>query len=142
PFTFLGMLAVLSMLYLTGHVVLNGHLGIASAVAMATALVSLYWPATNWLETRRMIRRSRTSAGALFGFLDRGGSVGQAAEAAFLPGLSRVLEFDKVTLKEPGTGRNLLRGVSLAVRAGQKVAIVGPDEIEKHALVYLLVRFL
>lgn len=141
-FTFLGMLAVLSMLYLTGHVVLNGHLGIASAVAMATALVSLYWPASHWLETRRTLRRSRTAAGALFDFLDRGGSVGQAAEAEFLPGLSRVLEFDKVTLKEPGTGRNLLRSVSLSVRAGQKVAIVGPDEIEKHALVYLMVRFL
>lgn len=141
-FAFLAMLAALTLLYLTGHIVLNGHLGIASAVAMTTALVSLYWPATNWLEARRALRRSRAAAGVLFEFLDRGGSVGQAAEAEFLPGLTRLLEFDKVSLKEPATGRHLLRGVSLSVRAGHKVAIVGPDETEKHALVYLLVRFL
>ena len=57
-FAFLGMLAALTLLYLTGHVVLNGHLGVASAVAMSTALVSLYWPATIWLEARRTLRRT------------------------------------------------------------------------------------
>src|SRR5205823_4503122 len=44
--------------------------------------------------------------------------------------------------KEPGTGRKLLRGVSLSVQAGTRVALVGPDEMEKQALVYLLPRFL
>jgi ATP-binding cassette subfamily B protein len=36
----------------------------------------------------------------------------------------------------------LLQGVSLTIQAGQRVALVGPDEAEKHALVYLLPRFL
>jgi ATP-binding cassette subfamily B protein len=45
-------------------------------------------------------------------------------------------------LWEPGSGRSLLTDVSLTIRAGEKVAIVGPDEMEKHALVYLLPRFL
>jgi ATP-binding cassette, subfamily B, bacterial len=30
----------------------------------------------------------------------------------------------------------------LTIRAGEKIAIVGPDEIQKHALVFLLPRFL
>jgi ATP-binding cassette subfamily B protein len=32
--------------------------------------------------------------------------------------------------------------VSLTIRAGQRVALVGPDDIEKYALVYLIPRFL
>ena len=58
-----------------------------------------------------------------------------------MPAMAQRLEFDNVTLNEPGTGRKLLQGVSLVIQAGQRVALVGPEEMEKHALVYLLPRF-
>jgi ATP-binding cassette subfamily B protein len=102
----------------------------------------MYQPLVAWLDTRRVLRRGRESAVVLFEFLDRQGGVGQDVAAEFLPGLSRQLEFENVTLKEPGTGRKLLQGVSLTIKAGQRVALVGPDEMEKHALVYLTPRFL
>jgi ATP-binding cassette subfamily B protein len=139
---FLGMLAALGLLYVTGWVVLHGQLGVTSAIVMATALVSLYLPLVSWLESRRFLRRGRDSAVVLFEFLDRPGGVGQVVEAEFLPGLSKQLEFDNVTLKEPGTGRKLLQGVTLTIPAGQRVALVGPEDMEKHALVYLIPRFL
>jgi ATP-binding cassette subfamily B protein len=88
------------------------------------------------------MRRARDSAVVLFNFLDRSSSVGQAVEAEFLPPLSKQLEFDNVSLNEPGTGRKLLKGISLTVHAGQRVALVGPDDMQKHALVYLIPRFL
>src|SRR5207237_1837189 len=106
------------------------------------ALVCSYWPVARLLDNRRLVRRARESAKVLFAFLDRTGSVGQGVEAAFLPALHDVLEFDNVALREPGTDRKLLRGVSLRIPAGQRVALVGPDDMEKHALVYLLPRFL
>src|SRR5207248_3042659 len=59
-----------------------------------------------------------------------------------LPPLSQRLEFDEVTLKEPGAETYLLKGISLTIPAGQRVALFGPDELEKHALVYLVTRFL
>jgi ATP-binding cassette subfamily B protein len=141
-FAFLGLLAALILLLLGGFVILKGYLGVASAIIMVTALVSLYWPMATWLDNRRLFRRSRDSARVLFGFLDRTGSVGQGVEAEFLPALHQMLEFDNVTFREPGTDRKLLRGVSLTIQAGQRVALVGPDDMEKHALVYLLPRFL
>jgi ATP-binding cassette subfamily B protein len=141
-FAILALVAVLVLLYLTGHVILNGYLGAAGALTMITALAALYWPAAKLLDARRAMRRGRNAAKILFDFLDRPGSVGQSAEAEFLPGLSKGLEFDKVTLKEPVSGKPLLRGVSMLIRAGQRVAIVGPDEAEKHAIVFLLSRFL
>jgi len=139
---FLGTLAALVLLYVAGLIVLNGQLGVARGITMATALVSLYWPLVNWLEHRRIVRRSRQAAVTLFKFLDRPGEVGQVVGAEFLPPLRDRLEFDKVTLREPGTGRPLLQGVTLTVEAGQRVALVGPDDLEKQALVYLIPRFL
>ena len=141
-FGFLGLLAGLILLLLGGFVILYGYLGVASAMVMVTALVSLYWPMVAWLENRRLLRRSRESAKVLFDFLDRTGSVGQGVEAEFLPALNSKLEFDNVNLKEPGTERKLLRGITLTIQAGQKIALVGPEDMEKHALVYLLPRFL
>lgn len=141
-FGFLGLTAGVVLLLLAGTVLLDGQLGVTGAMVMVAALVCLYWPLVKWLEARRTIRKSRQSAKVLFDFLDRPGSVGQAIEAEFLPPLSKALEFDKVSLLEPGTGRKLLRGVNLTIAAGQKVALVGPDDMEKHALVYLIPRFL
>jgi ATP-binding cassette subfamily B protein len=139
---FLGLLAALLLLYLTGQIVLSHELGVTSVIVLATALTSLYLPLVTWLDNRRLLRRGRGSAVVVFEFLDRPGGVGQVVGAEFLPPLSQQLEFDHVTLKEPGTGRYLLQDVSLTIRAGQRVALVGPDDMQKHALVYLIPRFL
>lgn len=141
-FVLLGLAAGLVLLFLAGLVLLAGNFGVASAMVLATALLCLYWPVVAILETRRLLRRSRQSAAALFAFLDRPGTGGQDLGAEFLPAMSKQLDFHGVSLKEPGTGRKLLQGVTLTLRAGEKVALVGPDEMEKHALVYLVPRFL
>jgi ATP-binding cassette subfamily B protein len=138
----LGLLAALVLLYVAGLIVLDGRLGAAGTVALATALVSLYWPVENWLGQRRVLRRGREAAVELFKFLERPGEVGQVVGAEFLPPMAERLEFDNVSLREPGSTRMLLQDVSLAVPAGQRVGIVGPDDLEKHSLVFLIPRLL
>jgi ATP-binding cassette subfamily B protein len=140
--TFLGLLAAVVLLYVAGLTVLSGQQGVTGSIGMAVALVSLYWPAKSWLEHRRFLRRGRESAAVLFQFLDRPGEVAQVAGAEFLAPMSQRLEFDNVSLKEPGGSRILLRNVNLAIPAGQRVALVGPEDIQKYALVYLIPRFL
>jgi ATP-binding cassette subfamily B protein len=139
---FLGVLATVFLLFIAGLIVLHDQLGVASGIALAAALVSLYWPLQSWLENRRLVRRGREAAVTLLRFLDRPGEVGQVVGAEFLAPLGRELEFDNVSLKEPGSSRMLLQDVSLTIKAGQRVGLVGPDELEKHALVYLLPRLL
>jgi ATP-binding cassette subfamily B protein len=138
----MGTLAGLVLLYIAGLIVLSGRLGAGSMVALATALVSLYWPVDHWLGQRRSLRRGREAAVALFKFLERPGEVGQVVGAEFLPPTSQQIEFDNVSLREPGSTRMLLQDVSLTVPAGQRVGIVGPDDLEKHALVFLIPRLL
>jgi ATP-binding cassette subfamily B protein len=141
-FVFLGTLAALVLLAVAGVVVLHGQLGVASAITLAAALVSLYWPMEKWLGSRKILRRGRESSVALFHFLDRPGEVGQVVGAEFLPPLSKQIEFDNVTLRESSSGRFLLHKLSLTIKAGQRVGLVGADELEKHALVYLIPRLL
>lgn len=138
----LGLLCVLLLLFVAGILVLSGQLTVAQLAALSTALVSLYRPVERWLEARRLMRRGRESAENVFKFLERRGEVGQVVGAEFLPPLAKQLEFDNVSLREPGGGRMLLEEVTLSVSAGKRVGIIGADDLEKHALVYLILRLL
>ncbi len=140
--TFLGLLCAMLLLFVAGLIVLNGELGVAGVIALSTALVSLYQPVEKLLESRKYARRGRESAAQLFKFLERRGEVGQVVGAEFLPPLNKQLEFDGVSLREPGGSRMLLEEVSLTVASGQRIGLIGSDELEKHALVYLIPRLL
>jgi ATP-binding cassette subfamily B protein len=139
---FLGMLCALNLLFVAGVIVLNGYMGVARMVALTTALISLYRPLQLWVGARRLLRRGEDSARQVFRFLDRKSEVGQVVGAEFLPPLAKRIEFDKVTLAEPGGQRMLLEDVSLTIPAGQRVGLIGADDLEKHALVYLIARLL
>ncbi|HTU93526.1 MAG TPA: ABC transporter ATP-binding protein [Gemmataceae bacterium] len=138
----LGVLCALSLLFVAGILVLHGDLTVAGLVALCTALVSMYQPLQRWLEARRLIRRGRDSAENVFKFLERRGEVGQVVGAEFLPPLNKQIEFDSVSLREPGSGRMLLENVSLTIPAGKRIGLIGADDLEKHALVYLIPRLL
>ena len=142
PFlVFLGATAAVLLLLAAGIVLLNLQLGIASAVALATALVSLYWPLAAWLDHRKVWRKARVASMRVFEFLDKKSEVGQMVGAEFLTPMAKALEFRNVTLRD-AEGKKLLDEVNFVIPAGQRVALVGADDHEKHALVYLLTRFL
>jgi ATP-binding cassette subfamily B protein len=139
---FLGLVSGLVLLFVAGGLVLAGNLTVAGLIALATALVSLYRPLENCLESRKVLRRGRESAVQVFKFLERRGDVGQVVGAEFLPPLAKQIEFDNVSLREPGSGRMLLEDVTLNIPAGHRVGLIGADDLEKHALVYLIPRLL
>lgn len=138
----LGFCGAAVLLAVLGWNILSGHLGIGSATALTAAWGCLYFPVWNWLQERRTLRRADRASAAVFAFLDRRGDISEDVKADFLQPMSQQLEFRSVDLREPGTSRPLLRQVSLTIQAGQRVGIVGPDDLEKHALVYLIPRFL
>jgi ATP-binding cassette subfamily B protein len=138
----LGTVCAFQLLYIAGVIVLNGNLSVARVVGLTAALLSLYRPLRSWIDARRLLRRGEDSARQVFRFLDRKSEVGQVVGAEFLPPLSKKIEFDNVSLREPGSERMLLEEVSLTIPAGQRVGLIGADDLEKHALVYLIARLL
>jgi ATP-binding cassette subfamily B protein len=137
-----GGACVLVLLYVGALMVLYAGLPLAGGCVLAATLLLLYWPFDRWLETRTVMRRGHESAEQIFNFLDKRGDVGQVVGAEFLQPMNKVLEFDNVTLRDPSGNRVLLEDVSLSISAGQRVALVGADELEKQAIVYLLPRLL
>jgi ATP-binding cassette, subfamily B, bacterial len=138
----LAMLAALILLFVAGLLILTGNMDPAAGVAMATALVSLYRPVEKRWEGRRVMRRGAVAADHIFRFLERRPEVGQVVNAELLQPLSRELDFLKVSLREPGTNRMLLDDVTFRIPAGKRVGLIGADDTEKHALVYLIPRLL
>jgi subfamily B ATP-binding cassette protein MsbA len=74
--------------------------------------------------------------------LDRHTEVRESPQARPLPAFRDAIEFHDVVFGyEDGHGRNTLKNVSFAVRAGQMIAIVGRSGAGKTTLVNLLPRF-
>jgi ATP-binding cassette, subfamily B, bacterial len=140
--TTFAVMAGFALLYLAGWVVLNEGLSVAGLIVLSVAFLSLYYPVRARIHGRRVMRHGREAAAGIFEFLDRRGDVATYPDAEFLAGVSKGLEFADVTVREPDTGRYLLKRVSFKVRAGQRIGIVGPDHDEQLALVSLLPRFL
>lgn len=55
-----------------------------------------------------------------------------------LASLRGEIEFDRVTFAYPGTGRNVIRELSLHIRPGEHIALVGHSGSGKSTLTYLL----
>ncbi|MFO0877001.1 MAG: ABC transporter ATP-binding protein [Gemmataceae bacterium] len=138
----LGGACALILLFVAGLLMLYGQLSTGGAVVLATTLLSLYFPIVHLRDSRKLLKRGKEAAEQIFGFLERRGDVGQVVGADFLQPLAKQLEFDNVNLREPGTSRPLLEEVSITIQAGQRVGLVGADNHEKHALVYLIPRLL
>ena len=139
---FLAALASTVLLYVAGLIVLSRGLGAANVIMLAATIVCAYWPIRARLKHRRLVRHGRESAVLVYEFLDRPREVGQAVGAAFLNGVESAIEFQDVSLREPHSGRMLLDEFNLTIAAGERIGLVGPADAEKHAVAYLLTRFL
>jgi ABC-type multidrug transport system fused ATPase/permease subunit len=141
----LGSIALITgvaLMYLAARGVLAGGFTVPGLAVMAVALVSLTAPLAGLFDYAARQKRGREAAEAILEFLDRKGETAEAADAEFLPALTTRMEFRNVTLKDPVSGETVLDGISFAVPANAKVAIVGQSAAEKHALVYMIPRFL
>ena len=141
----LGSIALLTgvaLLYLAARGVLAGNFTVAGLAVMTVSLVSLAPPIAGLFDYAAKRRHGHQAADAIFEFLDRKGETTEAADAEFLPALTTRMEFRQVTLKDPVSGEPLLQNVTFAVPANAKIAIVGQNAAEKHALVSMIPRFL
>lgn len=134
-------LVAVGVLYLAGRSVLFGHLSVAGLAMKIVAITFLVWAIRTWLAGRVRIRKAEDAAAAVAEFLDRRADPGQAIDAEFLQPLRKKLEVVEASVREAGTGRMLLDGVSFAVPAGSRIAVVASDPDEGRALLSLFGRF-
>ncbi len=130
-----------AILYLAGRSVLTGQMSVAGLVMKIVARCGLASAISSWLGASVLIRRAKDAAVQYDEFLNRRADSGQAIDAEFLQPIERKVDLVELSLREPGTGRMMLEGVSLSIPAGSRLVIFGSDPEELRSLAYLMVRF-
>jgi len=104
-------------------------------------LLLMYGPAKKLSRVNADLQQTIAASERIFEMLDRHTEVIEQPGAGALPPFQRAIEFSRVGFGYEDAAGRILRNVSLTVRAGQMIAIVGRSGAGKTTLVNLLPRF-
>lgn len=120
--------------------VMDGSLTLGSLVVFISYLASLYGPLYSMFHTWGLAQGSRVGVERVFEVLDLEHAVPDGRREFPAAGARGAVAWEDVSFGYV-PGRRVLDGVSLAVRPGWKVAVVGPTGAGKSTLLSLLPRF-
>ena len=91
-------------------------------------------------QVGRMLNRATSSAHRIFEVLDSKPQITDAPTAVKLEPVQGRVEFENVTFSYDGV-RQIIRGMSFAVKPGEMIGLVGPSGAGKSTVTNLIVRF-
>ena len=134
---FLGAIAAAFVIWVGGHEVISGQMEAGDFIAFAVALFSLYNPIKRISQASNQMYEAVAASERIFDLLEREPTINSGAVS--LDGPITSVAFDDVRLSYGEIPA--LRGVSLEVRAGETIALVGDSGGGKSSLVNLVLRF-
>jgi len=131
--------ARLSVAGVGAWLVLEGHGTVGTLVAALQYVGGLFGPIQGLTNIYATVRRAGVSLESVCAILDAPDPVADLPGARDLAVTDGAVRFEGVSFAY-GEGRPVLRDVSIAIEAGQTVALVGPSGCGKTTLVSLLER--
>ncbi len=133
-------LGILTVLWFGGIDVMTGRNTPGEFVAFFFYLGQLAWPmiAIGWVIN--LFQRGAASMGRIIQVLDAEPAVREHAQPTVVARPRGDVEFRDVWFRYPGTERDVLRGVSFHIPAGETAALVGPTGSGKSTIVSLITR--
>jgi len=135
----LGGIGIAVIIWVGGYSVVRGDVTPGTFFSFMTALLMLYAPVRNLNKVNLEVQEGLAAAARIFELLDTVTEVREEKDALSLPPISKGIEFKEVTFKYDEAP--VLKSISLHVRAGEIIAIVGMSGAGKTSLVNLLPRF-
>ncbi len=117
----------------------TGRLDLPTFTSYVVALVTLLERLKALSGVNASIQRGLAAAESIFGLLDREDEPDHGTVE--LDGVRGELRYERVSLRYPGTDRDALADVSIAIAPGETVALVGASGSGKTSLVNLIPRF-
>ncbi len=137
----ISMVGACGALALGGSWVLEGNMKPGDFIAFMACMAAIFDPIRKLSKVATRFARSEAAAARIFEIenieLEK-----TVPGAPRLPRHSTSIEFRDVNFRYPGTAEDTLKDINLTIRAGQNVAIVGPNGCGKTTLVSLLPRLL
>ncbi|MDP3804480.1 MAG: ABC transporter ATP-binding protein [Candidatus Omnitrophota bacterium] len=136
---FVEVLSLALILWFAGKDIVSGALSAGAFIAFTASFFSMMKPAKRLANVYAINQQAMAAADRIFEILDIRPSVHEKPGAIELPMLAKSVEFKDVYFRYEE--KDILKGVTFDVRAGDIVAFVGPSGAGKTTLVNLLPRF-
>lgn len=132
-------LSTIITIYVGGIQVIQGKITPGNIAEFVIYVNMLTWPVTSIGWVASIIQRAAASQKRINEFLETQPSI-EDAPGAIKHEVEGDIRFDHVNFTYPDTGVEALKNVSLHIRKGEKVAVVGRTGAGKSTLVDLLMR--
>lgn len=139
---FFGALTIVGLLTYAREQIKAGQMTTGEFTSFVIALLMLYEPVKRLTGIHNIFQQAIGASQAVFEYLDQEVRIAEKPRAKALKQFERAITFDNVSFRYPNTSNGFaLRGVTLEVKRGEMVALVGPSGAGKTSLANLLPRF-
>jgi len=135
-----GGIAAAAVIWYGGSQVINGQSTPGNFFSFMTALFMLYGPIRSLNRSNNQVQEALAAGTRVFELLDTEAEIKDLDDAVTLPGFNNSIHYETVDFSY-NQEEEILKKVSLTIRKGETVAIVGRSGSGKTTLVNLLPRF-
>ncbi len=133
-------LAMVGILYVGARQVIEGHLTVGELVAFNMLAGRVAEPVLRLAHLWQQFQEARVGVSRLGDILNMPAEASHAPSRSSLPDIKGDIQFENVTFRYRPDGPEVLRRVSLSVRSGEVVGVVGPSGSGKSTLTKLVQR--
>ncbi|MFC5648485.1 ABC transporter ATP-binding protein [Paenibacillus solisilvae] len=137
----IGMIGTCIVLWFGAREVMNDQLTLGFIMAFINYLWRFWGPLSALSKVYSQVLSAMASAERIFEVLDTDPEVKDQSNAKPLKKIQGEVVFDNVSFRYGEDKPEVLHGVNLTIKPGQRVALVGPTGAGKSTIVNLLMRF-
>lgn len=134
-------IAPLLVIGFSGYQVINGNLSIGEMAAFIAYIDRLYNPLRRLVNSSTTLTQSIASMDRVFEFVDEKYDIDDSPDAILCENVKGHIEFKNVSFSYDEKEEEVLKNISLDVKQGETIALVGMSGGGKSSLVSLIPRF-